>query len=70
MEKKIDFAVEARGLLSDLRQNLKMEALTGLRLLNRYDIENVDDVTYQESLQGVFAEAGVDLLFEETLPKD
>jgi phosphoribosylformylglycinamidine synthase len=70
VEKKIDFAVEARGLLSDLRQNLKMEALTGLRLLNRYDIENVDDVTYQESLQGVFAEAGVDLLFEETLPKD
>jgi phosphoribosylformylglycinamidine synthase len=33
VEKKTDFAVEARGLLSDLRQNLKMEALSGLRLL-------------------------------------
>jgi phosphoribosylformylglycinamidine synthase len=70
VEKKKDFAVEARGLLADLKQNLKMEALTGLRILNRYDIENVDDVTYAESLQGVFAEAGVDCYFEESLPTD
>jgi phosphoribosylformylglycinamidine synthase len=47
-----------------------MDALTGLRLLNRYDIENVEDATFKASLQGVFAEAGVDLLYEETLPKD
>ena len=67
VEKKTDFAVEARGLLADLRQNLKMEELTGLRILNRYDIENVDDATYETSLRGIFAEAGVDLLFEETI---
>ena len=69
VEKKSEYAVEAGGLLVDLKQNLKMESLTGLRILNRYDIENVDDVTYALSLQGVFAEAGIDSLYEETLPK-
>lgn len=70
VEKKSDYAVEAGGLLADLKQNLKVESLTGLRILNRYDIENVDDATYALSLQGVFAEANVDLLFEEVLPED
>lgn len=70
VEKKTEYAVEALGLLADLKQNLKIEGLTGLRLLNRYDIENIDDDTYAMSLQGVFAEAGVDHLFEEVVPKE
>ena len=68
VEKKKDFAVEATGLLMDLRQNLKMDRLAGLRLFNRYDIENIENDTYTQSLQGVFAEAGVDIVFEEELP--
>jgi len=68
VEKKKDYAVEAQGLLSDLKQNLKMETLADLRLFNRFDIENLDDETYNASLQGVFAEAGVDLVYEEKLP--
>jgi phosphoribosylformylglycinamidine synthase len=70
VEKKKDYAVEAKGLLADLRQNLKMDSLTGLRVLNRYDIENVDDETFQASLKGVFAEAVVDDLYLESLPED
>lgn len=54
--------------MSDLKQNLKMEALTDLRLFNRYDVENLDAETYEKSLQGVFAEAGVDFIHEEQLP--
>ena len=35
VEKKDAFAVEAHGLLSDLRNNLGMKNLTGIRILNR-----------------------------------
>ena len=38
VEKKDAFAVEAHGLLSDLRNNLGMKNLTGIRILNRYDV--------------------------------
>ena len=43
VEKKDAFAVEAHGLLSDLRNNLGMKNLTGIRILNRYDVMGVSD---------------------------
>ena len=38
VEKKDAFAVEAHGLLADLRNNLGMSNLTGMRIINRYDV--------------------------------
>lgn len=42
VEKKTPFAVEAAGVLSDLRTALRTEEITGVRVLNRYDIENIE----------------------------
>ena len=42
VEKKPALAGEARSLLSDLKTLLGMEGLTGLRMFNRYDVENID----------------------------
>lgn len=43
VEKKEAFAVEARGLLADLQTNLGMKGLTGIRVINRYDVMGVTD---------------------------
>ena len=42
VEKKDAFAVEAHGLLADLRNNLGMTALKNIRMMNRYDVENIE----------------------------
>ena len=43
VEKKDAFAVEAHGLLADLRNNLGMSNLTGMRIVNRYDVMGLSD---------------------------
>lgn len=39
VEKRPEYAVEARGILSEIRHLLRIKSVTGLRLLNRYDVE-------------------------------
>ena len=43
VEKKDAFAVEAHGLLADLRNNLGMTALKNIRMMNRYDVMGLND---------------------------
>ena len=47
VEKKSALRQEAAGLLSELRSLLGLTALTGLRLVNRYDTEGLDEATFQ-----------------------
>ena len=42
VEKKPGFDVEAKQLLAELRDTLGIEALTALRVINRYDVEGID----------------------------
>ena len=42
MEKKTPYAVEAAGVLGDLRTALRTEAVAGVRVVNRYDLENIE----------------------------
>ena len=50
VEKKSPFDVEAQGVLSELRSLLGIEGLTGLRLLNRYDVEGLDEALMRRAL--------------------
>ena len=68
VEKKQGFNVEAKGLHEDLKQNLHLEGLTNVRIINRYDIEGVDEITYENSKYTVFAEPTIDMVYEEELP--
>ena len=43
VEKKAPYAVEAKQLLWEIRHILQIKTVTGLRLLNRYDVEGVED---------------------------
>ena len=50
MEKKKGFDVEAQGLCAAIRENLGMKKLTGVRVLNRYDMDGHDDELYHKSV--------------------
>ena len=67
-EKKPALRLEAQGLLNELRTILGVSALTGLRLVNRYDVEGIADGVFQKAKTIVFSEPQVDLLYEEDLP--
>ncbi|MCI9595939.1 MAG: phosphoribosylformylglycinamidine synthase [Firmicutes bacterium] len=70
VEKKKGFDVEAQGLLEDIQQNLHAEGLTGIRVLNRYDVDGIDDSTYQRARYTVFAEPAIDTVYDEQLPEE
>ena len=68
VEKKDAFAVEAHGLLADLRNNLGMSNLTGMRIVNRYDVMGLSDEEFAMAKQLVLSEPPVDNVVEEELP--
>ncbi len=65
VEKKADYVVEAKNLLWEIRHILQIKSVTGLRLLNRYDVEGVTDELYRKCLPVVFSEPQVDVTFEQ-----
>ena len=60
IEKKKDFAQKAEGLLKEIRDFLKVEGMENLRLLNRYDVEEVDAGQFERSVQTVFSDPVTD----------
>ena len=69
VEKKPEYAVAAQDLLNDIHSYLNIQSVTGVRVLIRYDIENITDTTYDSAKVIVFSEPPVDILYEENLPK-
>ena len=63
VEKKAPYAVKAKELKTEMSEYLGIEA-EEVRVLIRYDIENVSDATYQRAKGTVFSEPPVDDLYE------
>ena len=70
VEKKKGFDIEAQGLYTDLKQNLGIKALTGVRIISRYDVEGISDDEYSKSKNTIFSEPPVDIIYEEKLELD
>ncbi len=68
VEKKEGFDVEAKGLFDDIRTNLHIENLEGIRIINRYDMDGIDDDTFEMARYSVFAEPAIDMVYDEKLP--
>ena len=68
VEKKAPYAVKAKELKEEFGSFLGIKTVTGVRVLVRYDIENLSDETYKMSLNTVFSEPPVDTLYEEEFP--
>lgn len=64
-EKKAPYAVEAKALLEEMRSLLDLPELTGLRILNRYDAEGLDEALFRRCVPIVFSEPAVDDIYEE-----
>jgi phosphoribosylformylglycinamidine synthase len=66
VEKKTPYAVRAKELVTELRSYLGVKNLNNVRVLIRYDIENISEQIYNKALGTVFSEPPVDILYEET----
>ena len=65
VEKRKDFAVEADEILSNLRTQLKMESVSGVRVVNRYDVQGVSEDVLNEGIPTILSEPMVDDVFVE-----
>lgn len=70
VEKKAPYAVRAKELYEEIRSYLGIKGLKNVRVLIRYDIENISDETFEKALGTVFSEPPVDLMYEETFHRD
>ncbi|RSX58156.1 phosphoribosylformylglycinamidine synthase [Bifidobacterium samirii] len=60
VEKKPGFDVEAQQLCAELRTILGVDALTGVRVVNRYDVEGIGEELFAQAVPTVFSEPQVD----------
>ena len=65
VEKKSGFDGEAKGLQAELIDLLGIQHLTGLRLLNRYDVEGISSELFTQCSTTVFSEPPVDNIYSE-----
>lgn len=70
VEKAPGFDIEAKGVLSDLRDNLGMTDIEGLRILNRYDVSGLTASEFKQAKSTVFSEPNVDIVYDEKFPVD
>ena len=66
-EKKTPYAVEAKGIMKDLKADLKIDTLTDVKVFNRYDISGITKEEYEKAKSVVFSEPPVDNVYDETI---
>ncbi len=69
VEKKPEYAVKAKELFDEITEYLDLD-IEKVRVLIRYDVENVSDGTYDKALKTVFSEPPVDYVYENVFPYD
>ena len=67
-EKKKEYAVRAGELQNEIKEYLNIRSVSSVRVLIRYDVENLSDATFERALGTVFSEPPVDCVYEETFP--
>ena len=60
VEKKAGQTHEADGLMREIREFLQIQGLTSVRVLNRYDAENLEEELFSYAVRTVFSEPQVD----------
>ena len=68
VEKKPDFAVQAKELKHEISSYLGIKTVTGVHVFIRYDVENISDETFEKACGCVFSEPPVDILYKEEIP--
>ncbi|MCI6043007.1 phosphoribosylformylglycinamidine synthase [bacterium] len=68
VEKKPDFAVQAKELKHEISSYLGIKTVTGVHVYIRYDVEKISDETFEKACGCVFSEPPVDILYKEEIP--
>ena len=69
VEKKQPYAVHAKELKEEVKRYLGIKSITNVRVLIRYDVENLSETTYKQALGTVFSEPPVDNCYENEFEK-
>ncbi len=67
-EKRPGLSPEAGSLLADLRDFLGIQGITNVRILHRYDVENLEGDAFEQARRTVFSEPQVDMVWDEMVP--
>ena len=62
VEKKKELAHEANNLKEDIRSLLRIDALEDLRIVNRYDVENIEPELFDYAVKTVLSEPQLDIV--------
>ena len=68
-EKRPGYDVAARQLCQELREALGTEAISHVRIFQRYDVEGLSDAAFESARGIIFSEPNADTLYDETLPQ-
>lgn len=67
VEKREGFDVEARNLLKELREILGIGGLESVRIINRYDISDIDEENFEKARRTIFSEPPADYVYDEDI---
>ena len=65
VEKKQGCDIEAKHLYNDIKENFNIEQLSGIKILYRYDVENISQEAFESAAKTVFSEPAVDVIHLE-----
>lgn len=65
VEKRNGYNTEASNLKGNFRQTLRLNNLKNVRILNRYDVSDLDEDDFKKAVSTVFSEPNQDCVYEE-----
>ena len=70
VEKKKGLTAEADGMTADAKNLLMIDGIEKIRILNRYDVENIDEELFEKCKKTVFSEPQLDDIYDHIGEKD
>jgi phosphoribosylformylglycinamidine synthase len=67
-EKKPGFDIEAKGLCTELKNNLGLDSIESLRIFNRYDVSGISEADFKKASVSIFSEPQLDNVYFENMP--
>ena len=67
VEKRAGFDLEAQSLKKDLIESLHIDTIENIRVLNRYDVEDLSEDVFENAAKTIFSEANLDVVYYNKL---
>ncbi|WP_455538801.1 phosphoribosylformylglycinamidine synthase [Terrisporobacter sp.] len=62
VEKRKGFDLEAQSLKRDLIESLHINTIENIRILNRYDVESLNEEVFENAAKSIFSETNLDMV--------